>query len=471
MKSLRNLIGLIMSVLPLQSFAAGGNELLNLNMPWAPASIVALMLFILAYALVMVEEFTHLRKSKPVVLVAGFIWIIIASICHHKGIGPEAAAAVRHNILDYAELFLFLLVAMTYVITMQERMVFEALRSWLVRKDFSYRQMFWITGILAFFISPFADNLTTALLMCAVVMAIGGNDAKFISLCCINIVIAANAGGAYSPFGDITTLMVWQDGVLPFHDFFYIFIPAAVSFLVPASVMHFAISNKKPTSSDEVVKMKFGARRVIILFFLTIATAVSFHHFLELPPMLGMMTGLGYLQIFGYYLKKRGQMHLGSDGEYHPFDIFRKIERAEWDTLLFFYGVVLCVGGLATLGYLSITSDFLYHHIGQTLPAAHHATPANVIIGLLSAIVDNIPMMFAVLTMHPTMSDGQWLLVTLTAGIGGSLLSIGSAAGVALMGQTRGMYTFMSHLKWTWVIFLGYVAGIFCHLWLNADLF
>ena len=142
--------------------------------------------------------------------------------------------------------------------------------------------------------------------------------------------------------------------------------------------------------------------------------------------------------------------------EKEKFDFFEKVSRAEWDTLLFFFGVILSVGGLGFIGYLSLVSEFLYDGLGPTL--------ANSIVGVLSAIVDNIPVMFAVITMKPEMSIDQWLLVTLTTGVGGSLLSIGSAAGVALMGQHRGYYTFFGHLKWTPVIFLGYIASIYLHV-------
>jgi Na+/H+ antiporter NhaD/arsenite permease-like protein len=343
-----------------------------------------------------------------------------------------------------------------------------------VRSGFSYRKLFWLTGVLAFFISPVADNLTTALLMCAVVLAVGRDNPRFVSLSCINIVVGANAGGAFSPFGDITTLMVWQKGIVPFADFFLLFIPSLVNWLVPAAIMHFAVPNARPAASDDVVVMKRGAMTVIFLFLLTIATAVSFHQFLHLPPMVGMMTGLAFLKLFAYYLKKTFDAETAYErrktesnelqlGDIVPFDIFKSVARAEWDTLMFFYGVILCVGGLGFIGYLALASETMYVQWG--------ATPANVTIGVLSAIVDNIPVMFAVLTMHPDMPMGQWLLVTLTAGVGGSLLSIGSAAGVALMGQARGMYTFFSHLKWTPVIALGYAASILVHFWVNSGQF
>ena len=435
---------------------------------------IAIAIFVIAYLLVMGEEFTHLRKSKPVIFGAGLIWGIIGWVYVGHGMPELAENAVRHNLLEYAELFFFLLVAMTYINTMEERRVFDALRAWLIRKGFGFRALFWLTGILAFFISPVADNLTTALLMCAVVLAVGGSNTNFVTLACINIVVAANAGGAFSPFGDITTLMVWQKGMVDFWTFFDLFVPSVVNFVVPAAIMHFAVPNEKPDVSGEVITMYRGARRIIGLFLLTIATAVSFHNFLGLPPVIGMLTGLSYLQILGYYLKKTHYKciedrrrstpeHAGQIGDIVPFDIFNKVARAEWDTLLFFYGVVLCVGGLGFLGYLSLASDLMYNQWG--------ATSANISIGVLSAIVDNIPVMFAVLTMNPDMSTGQWLLVTLTAGVGGSLLSIGSAAGVALMGQARGKYTFFSHLKWTPAIAVGYAASIQVHMWLNASHF
>ena len=461
-------------LLGLPALACAAESHAAIDLTTSPIGYLALGLFVLAYAFVMTEEFTHLRKSKPVILAAGLIWVLI-SLVTPASQAELMEAALRHNILEYAELMLFLLVAMTYINAMGERMVFEALRSWLVRKGFTYRQLFWITGTLAFFISPVADNLTTALLMCAVVLAVGADSPKFVSLACINIVVAANAGGAFSPFGDITTLMVWQKGIVDFFTFFSLFIPSVVNYIIPAGLMHFAVPQVSPNPSDEVVEMKVGAKRIMGLFFLTICTAVSFHNFLHLPPVLGMMTGLSYLQFFGYYLKKQDYVlhassnHLNQNnkeevvGEIVAFDVFRKISKAEWDTLLFFYGVVVCVGGLGFIGYLAVASEVMYVQWGPTL--------ANTMVGILSAIVDNIPVMFAVLTMQPEMSEGQWLLVTLTAGVGGSLLSIGSAAGVALMGQAKGKYTFFSHLKWAPAIGLGYAASILVHMWINASRF
>jgi NhaD family Na+/H+ antiporter len=465
-----------MLAFPQISFASGDVPMLDLTSHWV--GYTALVLFVVAYALVIAEEEIHMRKSKPVMVAAGIIWALIAFIYagqadtafHHT-----AEVMIRHNLLEYAELLLFLLAAMTYINTMGERGVFDALRSWLVNQGFSLRTIFWLTGVLAFFISPIADNLTTALLMATVAMAVGGDNHKFVALACINIVVAANAGGAFSPFGDITTLMVWQKGVVEFHEFFVLFVPSVVNWIIPAFIMSLAVPNEQPEALNETATMKSGALVVVGLFLVTITMAVCAHNFLHIPPVIGMMTGLGFLKLYGYSIKMRdkrlSEVSLeesaltveGAEAAQAPFNIFKQLERAEWDTLMFFYGIILCVGGLGTIGYLTVGSELMYGDLGPT--------NANILVGILSAIIDNIPVMFAVLSMMPDMDHGQWLLVTLTAGVGGSLLSIGSAAGVAVMGQARGIYTFFAHLKWIWAIALGYAASIWVHLWLNADLF
>jgi len=479
---------------PSVAFASAGQPQ-DFTLHWI--GMLSLGLFVLAYSLVIAEEALHLRKSKPVMIAAGIIWALTAIAYSQAGDIHFAEGAMRHNLLEFAELFLFLLAAMTYINTMEERGVFNALRVWLVTRSFSLKTIFWLTGVLSFVISPIADNLTTALLMATVVMAVGGSNRSFVIVACINVVVAANAGGAFSPFGDITTLMVWQKGIVQFEEFFVLFIPSLVNWLIPAVIMSFTVPNQQPEASAEAVKLRYGAWIVMGMFLLTIVMAVSSHKFLHMPPVLGMMTGLGMLKLYGYYLNRRdrrilrqlkegkvvlrrgadkardgsnvnlGKNQMEIDGDDIPsstgYDIFKSLERAEWDTLMFFYGIILCVGGLGALGYLSLMSEALYGDLGPTM--------ANILVGVLSAIIDNIPIMFAVLSMLPDMSHGQWLLVTLTAGVGGSMLSIGSAAGVAVMGQARGVYTFFAHLRWTWAIALGYAASIWMHFLINGSSF
>ena len=456
---------------------ANAAQMGSLDLTYTLPGVIVLTIFVIAYVFVIGEEFLHIRKSKPMLLAAGIIWIVLGWIYTNHGIPIEAEEAFNHNLLEYAQLLLFLLVAMTYINAMEERGIFDRIRVWMLSKGMSLRSLFWLTGILAFLISSFANNLTTAMLMCAIVLKVAHDNPKFINIACINIVVAANAGGVFSPFGDITTLMIWQAGLVKFEQFIVLFVPAVVNFMVPALIMSFFISNSKNAPLlDHDVTVKRGAKRIILMFFFTIATAVMCHSWLSMPPVLGMMLGLGYLQLLGFYLrftlpkslqKKRDIAERNNDeaalkklGNIVPFDVFEKISRAEWDTLLFFYGVVMCVGGLGFMGYLAYVSEAMYTNWEPLY--------ANILVGVLSAIIDNIPVVFAVLSMAPNMDLTQWLLVTMTAGVGGSLLSIGSAAGVALMGQTKGVYSFMGHMRWSWAIALGYGLSIYAHLLLNT---
>lgn len=482
---------------------------LNLTDHWA--GVVSLGLFVSAYSAVVGEQQLRLHKSIPVLLAAGLIWVLVAIAYGQAGHLEAASEAALHNLLDYAQLFLFLLVGMTFVNATSERGVFNALRAWLVGRGFSLRRLFWITGGLAFCISPVADNLTTALVMGSVAVAVGQGRPRFVALACINVVVAANAGGAFSPFGDVTTLMVWQAGMVPFTGFFALALPSVVNWLVPAAIMSLAVEKGQPEPTREPAVLESGSLAVVALFLGTIAITVMMHNFLHLPSVLGMMLGLGVLKVYAYSFN-RGAIEPAVDAieevfadvvepivdmedptpqpppagrgsdltlrssapEEHaggirradspkPLETFAQMEKIEWDTLLFFYGIVMAVGGLNALGYLQLLSAASYGGLGPTT--------ANVLVGLLSAVIDNVPVMFAVLSMGLTMSQGEWLLVTLTAGVGGSLLSVGSAAGVALMGLARGSYTFGGHLRWTWAIALGYAASIGVHLMVNRGLF
>ena len=271
------------------------------------AGYLAIALFSVAYILVILEENIHLRKSKPVIVAAGFIWILVAFAYSSMGDSHTAEELVRHNLLEFAELFLFLLAAMTFINTMEERGIFDVLRAWLINQEFSLRQVFWITGGIAFLMSPIADNLATALLMATVAISVGGKNHRFVALACINIVVAANAGGAFSPFGDITTLMVWQKGHIQFTEFFALVAPSVVNWLVTAIILSFALPKGRPDPMHEEAHLQHGAWVVVALFIVTIMMAVSVHNFLHMPPVIGMMTGLGFLKLFGYYLQRRDQ--------------------------------------------------------------------------------------------------------------------------------------------------------------------
>jgi Na+/H+ antiporter NhaD/arsenite permease-like protein len=363
-----------------------------------------------------------------------------------NGLDPEPMHnELEHLILEIAEIFFFLLVAMTYIETLIERGVFDLMKFKLVSKGYSYKKLFWLTGLLAFFISPVADNLTTALILSTVLFTIDKKNTDFLVPGAINIVVAANAGGAWSPFGDITTLMAWTAGKGEFVDFLYLF-PASIigwgltgfllSMKVPDGEPHFdATKEFKPVLKD-------GGMGVVYLGVATIVIAVLGHQFFHFPAMWGMMFGLALLKLYAVKLEKTGKEH---------FNIYINMQKVENDTLLFFFGILSAVGALHFLGWLEYIHH-LYDLVG--------ATVANIGVGFISAIVDNVPVMSAILKSSPSMGVDQWMLVTLTAGIGGSLISFGSAAGVGVMGRLRGIYTFGSHMKFAWTILVGYAVSM-----------
>jgi Na+/H+ antiporter NhaD/arsenite permease-like protein len=474
---------MLLSSMPALSSAseAAADNLQSLDLTHHWVGYLAVAVIIVSYTFAMIEEVIELNKSKPMVFGASLIWVFIATVYVSDGMGEQLGKAFRASLENYAELFLFIMVSMAYINAMEERRIFDTLRVWMLSKGFSYRKLFWLTGALSFLLSSIANNLTTALLMGAVVLAMGKDNRQFVTLSCINIVVATNAGGSFSPFGDITTLLIWQKGVVPFASFYSLFIPAVINFALPAAIMHFFIPCEYPSAAKEKPVMKKGSFTIIVLFLLTIMTAVCFENFLELPPAAGMLAGLTYLKFYSYYLEKvfakeeqAGKSefayvykfyHLDVPNvtESRCFDVFKNVADLEWDTLLFFYGVMMSVGGLSFLGYLTLASNVLYVGMDPTI--------ANILVGIFSAFIDNGTIMYAVLTMHPEISQGQWLLVTLTAGVGGSMLAIGSAAGVGLMGKAKGIYSFGSHLKWLPVILLGYFASIAAHFVLNGRYF
>lgn len=445
-------IVLIAPAIALAANSAGVTH--GLNLVGMPAGLACLAIFVASYAAVFAEEYTHMHKSKPVMLGAGLIWVVIALVAPIHGVGhDDLHSAVNHGLEEYASLLLFLLAAMTYVSALLDRRVFDVLKDKLIDAGLRYRGLFWATGFLAFFLSAVNNNLTTALVLGAVVVVAGASNKRFITIACINVVNAANAGGAFSPFGDITTLMVWQAGHLEFFQFFALFFPALTCFIVPAAIMHFFVPKGCPDVPAHPAKLKRGARSIIALGILTVIMSVCFEQYLGLPPFVGMMTGLSFLMMAAYVIA-----HVGKNKE-DQLDVFALIAESEWDTLFFFFGVIFSVGGLGYIGYLDVASSFLYGDLG--------ASWANVILGAVSAVIDNIPVMFSVLSMNPDLDNFQWLLITLTAGIGGSLISIGSAAGVALMGVARGSYTFGTHIRWAPVLLIGYIAAIAVHFWIN----
>ncbi len=421
---------------------------LHLTTTWV--GIVSLIIFVVGYYFIATEDKYHINKAKPALFTGTSIFMLIGIYFAVHGLdGHILEEEVEKLIVEIAEIFFFLMVAMTYIEAMIDRRVFAALRYKLVSKGYTYKKLFWITGLLSFFISPVADNLTTALILSTVLITIDKDNRNFLVPGAINIVVAANAGGAWSPFGDITTLMVWIAEKGAFTEFLYLFPASFIGWLVTALLLSRFVPDGQPhfDISEQKVEVKRGGKQVIGLFALTILMAVLSHQLLHLPAMWGMMFGLALLKLYIY----KENLKRDRDHKLNPFAWIAKIEN---DTLLFFFGILAAVGGLHFLGYLEYFTK-LYDTLGPTI--------VNIAVGFVSAIIDNVPVMSAVLKANPDMGSAQtaqWMLVTLTAGIGGSLISFGSAAGVGVMGKLHGIYTFSSHMKYAWTILVGYIISI-----------
>ena len=444
---LKILLTLLIGSLSLFASSATAVELPDLTMTWV--GFACLFIFVVGYYFVAAEEKHAIDKAKPALFIGTFMFILVAIYYALNGLDLNLVhTEANHLILEIAGIFFFLFVAMTYIESLLHMGVFDRLKYNLISKGYTYRTLFWITGFLAFFISPVADNLTTALILSTVLITIEKTRKDFLVPGAINIVVAANAGGAWSPFGDITTLMAWTAGKGEFTDFLYLFPSAFLGFFITSFLLSRFVPNVVPNfdaSNEKAPKMREGAKAVMVLGVLTIVCAVLSHQLLHLPAMWGMMFGLALLKVYSYGLKKK----YGVD----HFNIFHSMAKIENNTLMFFFGILAAVGALYFIGWLGLAA-VVYH------PDVLGPTMANIGVGFLSAIVDNVPVMSAILKANPDMGVDQWMLVTMTAGVGGSLISFGSAAGVGVMGKMHGIYTFGSHMKYAWTILVGYIVSI-----------
>ena len=444
------LLGLFFALAFGSGDAAG--EALNLTTTWV--GIASLIIFVVGYFFIATEENFHIDKAKPAIFIGTFMFLLIGFYMLANGLDVHLLQnEVNHLILEISQIVFFLMVAMTYIEALIERDVFNALKYNLVSKGYTYKRLFWLTGALAFFISPVADNLTTALILSTVLLTIDKTNTNFLVAGAINIVVAANAGGAWSPFGDITTLMAWAAGKAPFIDFFALFPASFIGWLVTAFLLARVVPEGSPhfdPATEPKVSIKKGGKVVIGLGAFTIFSAVMMHQLFHLPAMWGMMFGFSLLSLYTYIYKKTNKNE-------EPMHVFHYMSKIENNTLFFFFGILAAVGALHFVGFLNYAVS-LYDKFG--------ATAVNIGVGFLSAIVDNVPVMSAVLKANPMMGAdagenlSQWLLVTLTAGIGGSMISFGSAAGVGVMGKLKGIYTFGAHMRLAWTVVVGYVVSV-----------
>ncbi|MDY0052938.1 MAG: sodium:proton antiporter NhaD, partial [Aliarcobacter sp.] len=329
---LKVIMTLLLGSLSLFASSASMTEIPDLTMTWV--GFATLIIFVVGYYFVAAEEKYSIDKAKPALFIGTFMFMLVALYYSLNNLDMDLVhTQAQHLILEIAEIFFFLFVAMTYIESLLHMGVFDTLKYNLISKGYTYRKLFWVTGFLAFFISPIADNLTTALILSTVLITIEKTRKDFLVPGAINIVVAANAGGAWSPFGDITTLMAWTAGKGVFTDFLYLFPSAVLGYFITAFLLSKFVPNVVPdfdATKELKPKMHEGAKVVMFLGVFTIFCAVMSHQILHLPAMWGMMFGLSLLKVYSYGLsKKYGKEH---------FNIFQSMAKIENNTLMFFFG-------------------------------------------------------------------------------------------------------------------------------------
>jgi Na+/H+ antiporter NhaD/arsenite permease-like protein len=382
------------------------------------------------------------------------------------------AEAIEHHLGSTSTTLFFLMGAMTIVELVDQNGGFNFVRDTLQTK--SKRALLWRIAFMTFILSAILDNLTTSIVMIMILRKLVA-DKKDRLIYAALVVIAANSGGAFSPIGDVTTIMLWNKGVITAAGVIMeIFIPSVVSMVIPAYILSLSLKGNLEIQQDTAVVEEtdcLSPRQRKIIFFLGVGGLIFvpiFKTITHLPPFVGILLVLGVLwtttEIF--YTRIHQECEDTANNTNTQKRVSKMLSRIDMDTILFFLGILMAVGCLETIGALTL--------LGQTLDATFEGNHYLVtgIIGVLSSIVDNVPLVAGCMGMYPVAAAGDmavdgifWQLLAYCAGVGGSMLIIGSAAGVVVMGLEK--ITFGWYMKKiTWIAFVGYLAGILCY-WLE----
>ena len=440
-------------------------------------SIAIIIVFCIGYFFIAIESVTKINKAAIALLMFVATWTlfmidpgsyIAAAVGEMKAL--EVSHVIEHHLGSTGTTLFFLMGAMTIVELVDQNGGFNFVRDTLQTK--SKKALLWRIACMTFILSAILDNLTTSIVMIMILRKLV-DDKKDRLIYASLVVIAANSGGAFSPIGDVTTIMLWNKGVITAAGVITeIFIPSVVSMVIPAYILSLSLKGKleiqqaEEAAVDESDSLSAGQRKSI--FFLGVGGLIFvpiFKTITHLPPFVGILLVLGVLwtvtEIF--YTSIHQESEDTANNTNTQKRVSKMLSRIDMDTILFFLGILMAVGCLETIGALTM--------LGQTLDVTFEGNHYLVtgIIGVLSSIVDNVPLVAGCMGMYPVQAAGDmavdgifWQLLAYCAGVGGSMLIIGSAAGVVVMGLEK--ITFGWYMKKiTWVAFAGYLAGIFCY--------
>jgi Na+/H+ antiporter NhaD/arsenite permease-like protein len=442
-------------------------------------SIAIIIVFCIGYFCIAIESVTKINKAAIALLMFVATWTlfmidpgsyIAAAVGEMKA--SAVAEVIEHHLGSTSTTPFFLMGAMTIVELVDQNGGFNFVRDTLQTK--SKRALLWRIAFMTFILSAILDNLTTSIVMIMILRKLV-DDKKDRLIYAALVVIAANSGGAFSPIGDVTTIMLWNKGVITAAGVIMeIFIPSVVSMVIPAYILSLSLKGNLEIQQDTAVVEEtdcLSPRQRKIIFFLGVGGLIFvpiFKTITHLPPFVGILLVLGVLwtttEIF--YTRIHQECEDTANNTNTQKRVSKMLSRIDMDTILFFLGILMAVGCLETIGALTL--------LGQTLDATFEGNHYLVtgIIGVLSSIVDNVPLVAGCMGMYPVAAAGDmaidgifWQLLAYCAGVGGSMLIIGSAAGVVVMGLEK--ITFGWYMKKiTWIAFVGYLAGILCY-WLE----
>jgi len=438
-------------------------------------TIFIVTVFVAGYLCIALESVTRVNKAAVALLMCVFCWtlLMMGPGQYYPEVGADGvlhhiAEVIEHHLGDAAGTLFFLMGAMTIVEIVDSNGGFNFVRDTM--KTRSKRKLMWRMAFMTFFLSAILDNLTTSIVMIMVLRKLVQNREDRLIYAAL-VIIAANSGGAFSPIGDVTTIMLWIKGVITTQGVITeIFIPSLVSMAVPAFILQYSLKGKfdKEQNLPKAEVSHFTTTQRNIIFWLGVGGLVFvpiFKTLTHLPPFMGILLVLGVLwtvtEIFHYNTSEDDTM---------AKRVSDLLSRIDLSTILFFLGILMAVAVLQEIGVLTALGEGL----NETFQGNYYLI--NGIIGVLSSIVDNVPLVAGCMGMYPVAAEGAmavdgifWQLLAYCAGVGGSMLIIGSAAGVVVMGLEK--ITFGWYMKRiTWIVFVGYLAGIACY-WVEKMLF
>ena len=438
-------------------------------------SLLIVVVFCIGYLCIALEGVTKINKAAIALLMCVLCWTLLMTgpATYYPAIAGEnivhhISEVIEHHLGDAAGTLFFLMGAMTIVEIVDSNGGFNFVRDTI--KTRSKRKLMWRVALMTFFLSAILDNLTTSIVMIMVLRKLVQSQTDRLLYAAL-VVIAANSGGAFSPIGDVTTIMLWIKGVITTQGVISeIFVPSLVSMLVPAFILQFQLKGKFDKSQNlpkaDISQFTKAQRNVIFwlgvggLCFVPIFKTIT-----HLPPFMGILLVLGILwtvtEIFH---------HNTAEDDTMAQRVSDLLSRIDLSTIMFFLGILMAVAVLQEIGVLTMLGGVL----DTTFEGNHYLVTG--IIGVLSSIVDNVPLVAGCMGMYPVAAAGDmavdgifWQLLAYCAGVGGSMLIIGSAAGVVVMGLEK--ITFGWYMKKiTWIAFVGYLAGMLIY-WLERMLF